>query len=66
MQIKGDMFPEKRMKSIFVNVLDFMLNLDKMQNISTLMCKSSNILNTVYWVFWLSDWVVDCIQIDYI
>ena len=66
MQIKGDMFPEKRMKSIFVNVLDFMLNLDKMKNISTLMCKSSNILNTVYWVFWLSDRVVDCIQIDYI
>ena len=62
MQKKG----EKRMESIFVYVLDFMLTLDKMQNISTLICKSSNILNTVYWVFWLSDRVVDCIQIDYI
>ena len=54
------------MESIFVYVLDFMLTLDKMQNISTLMCKSSNILNTVYCVFWLSDRVVDCIQIDYV
>ena len=29
------------MKCIFVYVLEFMLTLDKMQNISTLMCKSS-------------------------
>ena len=35
-----------------------------MQNISSLMRKSSNILNIVYWVFWLSDQVVNCIQID--
>ena len=58
------MFPEKKMESIFV--LDFMLTLDQMQNISTLTCKSSNILNTIYWLFWPSDWVVYCIQIDYI
>ena len=43
-----------------------MLTLDKMQNVSAFMCKRWNILNTVYWVFWLSDRVVDCIQIDYI
>ena len=59
-------FLKKRMESIFVYVLDFMLTLDKMQNISTLMCKISNILNTVNWVFWLSDPVVDGVQIDYI
>ena len=51
------MFPEKRMESIFVYVLDCMLTLDKMQNISALMCNSSNNLNTaINWVFWLSDW----------
>ena len=59
---KGDMIPEERIESIFAYVLDLMLTLDKMQNIITLMCKSSNNLNIVYWVFWLSDRVVDCIQ----
>ena len=38
---KGDFFPEKMMEGIFVYVLEFMSTLDKMQNISTLMCKSS-------------------------
>ena len=32
------------MKSIFVYVLEFMLTVDKMQNISTLMCKNFEIL----------------------
>ena len=58
------MFPDKKMESIFV--LDFMLTLDQMQNISTLTCKNSNILNTVYWLFWPSDGVVESIQTDYI
>ena len=31
-------FPKKRMKGIFVNVLEFMLTFDKMQNTSPLMC----------------------------
>ena len=38
------MFPEKRMKGIFVYVLEYMLtlvSLDKMQNIGTLMRNSS-------------------------
>ena len=34
-------FPEKRMKGIFVYVLEFMLTLDKMQNTSPLVCTSS-------------------------
>ena len=37
-------FPEKRMEGVFVYVLEYMLSLvssDKMQNISTLMRKSS-------------------------
>ena len=41
---KGDIFPEKRMQCIFVCVKEYMLTLvilDKMQNISTLMYKSS-------------------------
>ena len=64
---KGDMFPEKGWKAFFqVYVLDFMLTLDKMQNSSSLMGKGSNILKTVYRVFWLSDRVIDCIQIYYI
>ena len=31
-------FPKKRMKGIFVYVLEFMLAFDKMQNTSPLMC----------------------------
>ena len=41
---KGDIFPEKRMEANFVYVLEYMLTLvrkDKMQNISTLMRKST-------------------------
>ena len=41
---KGDIFSKKRMEAIFVCVLDYMLtlvSLDKMQNIRTLMRKSS-------------------------
>ena len=44
---KGDIFPEKRMEANFVYVLEYMLSLisiDKMQNISTLMRKSSNLM----------------------
>ena len=36
---KGIFFLKKRLKGIFVCVLEFMLTLDRMQNISTLMCK---------------------------
>ena len=36
-----DFFPEKRMKGIFVYVLEVMLTLDKMQNTSPLTCTSS-------------------------
>ena len=41
---KGDVFLEKRMEGIFVYVMEYMLtlvSLDKMQNISTLICISS-------------------------
>ena len=37
---KGAFSPEIRMKGIFVYVPEFKLTLDKMQNISILMCKS--------------------------
>ena len=70
-------FMKKGIKGIFVYVLEFMLSLDKMQNISTLMCKTFEHFEsypsfsyythrTIYRVFWPSDWVVDCIHIDYI
>ena len=41
---KGDIFPEKRMEGIYVYVLEYMLallSLDKVQNIGTLLRKSS-------------------------
>ena len=38
---KKVIFPIKMMQGIFVNILDFMLTLDKVQNIRSLMCKSS-------------------------
>ena len=41
---KGDFFSKKRMEGIFVFILEYMLtlvSLDKMQNVSTLMRKSS-------------------------
>ena len=37
----GEFSPDERMEGTFVYVLEFMLTLDKMQNISTLMCKIS-------------------------
>ena len=36
-------FPEKRMKEIFVYVLEFMLTFDKIQNTNPLMCAKFNI-----------------------
>ena len=43
-----------------------MFTFDKMQNISTLMCKNSKSLNSVCILLWPSDRVVDCIQIAYL
>ena len=43
---KGNIFPEKRIEGIFVYVLEYMLalvSLHNMQNIGTLMRKSSNL-----------------------
>ena len=60
---KGDFFLKKRMNGIFV--LEFMFTLDKIQNISVLMCQKFEIFSycmhsSVYQVSWPSDQVVDC------
>ena len=46
---EGDFFQKKRMKDIFCEVLEFMLTLDKMLNINTLMCKSSKSVGIAFW-----------------
>ena len=49
---KGYVFPEKRREANFVYVLEYMLtlvSLDKMQNISTLMRKSSKSDGRAFW-----------------
>ena len=45
---KNVFFLKKLTKGIFVYVLEFMLNLNKMQNISTLMCKRAKHLTVQY------------------
>ena len=52
MQKKSDIFPPKWVEGIFVYVLEYMLtivSLDKMQNISTLMSKSSKSEGRACW-----------------
>ena len=56
-------FPKKRMNGIFVHVLEYRPTLDKMQSYPSFSYCRHGI---VYQKLWLSDWVVDCIHIDYI
>ena len=53
------------MEGIFVYVLEYMLTLvrlDKMQNISTLMRKSSKSEGRAYWKLFKWNWVFEALQ----
>ena len=64
---KKGCFPEKGIKGILViPTLDKMHHMQKIGNFENCSGLSYCTHSTVYWVFWSSDRVVDCLHIDYI